>query len=684
MPIIAPTKIIRLLVIDDRKPDFEYLINRLQETDRYLVEWTANAEEGLAALHRSAFDILLVDHRPGLGSERKFLRETSNLGIAAPIILLVESDEAEAEAAAAPGVADCLCKAALDPVRLECSIRYAMRHAQVLSALRESQNRLELFMRHVPCAVCIRDEQGRVLFSNEQYKEHFKPGMLDGAEQNEQENVSRQFDLGERHWIINSFPLIDSAGRRLQGLVAINVTARVRAQEQLRRTTCLLNSIFASLPVVAIRVDESGIISDSWGHGLALMGTLKEEMVGKDLRHFSPQGGEAIKKAMAGQSGQFLSSIERGGQVHYFDNYFQFDEASGSGAIGFSVNVTARLEAEIARKSQGQLLAGIMNNMPIIVGRLDRGGRVIEAEGQGLASRGMAPARLAGQRLAELYPEAGDAIDRAIGGAAAGCAIRGRDEDEEWHVEFFAFPDASEMGAAVFFGRDVTTRKHLERSLLSISDAEQRRIGADLHDGLGQQLTGTACLATVLRDQLTAIQSPQAAQAAKIAAHINAAIDMTRGLARGLCPVQVENGGLSAALEDFSCHVQHLHGIKCRFNQIGPRLFFEPHVATHLYRIAQEAINNVLRHSSADEVLITLGSTGARPFLVIEDNGPGFDPASLPSTRGLGLRLMDYRAAMIGGTFKVSRKTGGGMRVECAFSRYETDHLTAKTEEPSS
>src|SRR5581483_727698 len=324
-----------------------------------------------------------------------------------------------------------------------------------------------------------------------------------------------------------------------------------------------------------------------------------------------------------------------------------------------------RCEVEVARKREGQLLAAITDNLPVTVGRLDAAGRVVEISGRGLAAQGIMPGRLMGRLFAELYPAAADTIAKAVGGTPANCEIHGGSADAEWHIEFFAFPDASRTSAVVFFGRDVTNRKNLERRLIDISDAEQQRIGADLHDGLGQHLTGTACMAAALGEKLRAENSPHSAQAATVASLINAAIDMTRGFARGLCPVQIEVGSLCSALEDFTFQVQRLHRVKCRFHPTGQPLRLPQHVALHLYRIAQEAVNNALRHSSADKIVITLD----RAYLAIEDNGCGFDPAALSDNRRRGLRLMEYRAAMIGGSFRITRRPEGGMRAECVFAQ---------------
>jgi len=209
-------------------------------------------------------------------------------------------------------------------------------------------------------------------------------------------------------------------------------------------------------------------------------------------------------------------------------------------------------------------------------------------------------------------------------------------------------------------------RRNLEKLLLKVSDKERRRIGADLHDDLGQYLTGVACLATALRDQLPA-GSPQAEQAGHIAGWVNEALDRTRSLARGLYPVKVEQAGLDAALQDLSYEVQRLQSVKCRYINSGDLRSFDPDTSIHLYRIAQEAIHNAVRHGSASEILVRLEAEESPARLVIEDNGKGFDPGGSDRSDGLGLHLMRHRSALIGGTFRIERRRPDGMMVECVF-----------------
>lgn len=221
----------------------------------------------------------------------------------------------------------------------------------------------------------------------------------------------------------------------------------------------------------------------------------------------------------------------------------------------------------------------------------------------------------------------------------------------------------------------LTERRALEKQLLTISDEEKRRIGADLHDGLGQYLTGIACLVTALRDQLKSDRSPQAEKANHIAGLVNAALERTRLLARGLCPVQVEQSGLYAALQDLAFQVERLHGVSCQFSNGGPHFAFEPDTALHLYRIAQEAVHNAIRHGGANQILVKLEAAARPPRLLVEDNGRGFDPLETRHRGGLGLHLMRQRAALIGGVVHIGPRAGErGTRVECTIPRVKVSH----------
>lgn len=215
--------------------------------------------------------------------------------------------------------------------------------------------------------------------------------------------------------------------------------------------------------------------------------------------------------------------------------------------------------------------------------------------------------------------------------------------------------------------RDITERKRLEKELLEISDQERRRLGQDLHDGLCQHLAGIELMSQVLEQKLAAKSKGDAARAADIARHVREAIAQTRLLARGLSPVTLESEGLSSALLELAGNTEKMFGVSCRVEVAGnmpiPNLPLA--VATHLYRIAQEAVSNALKHGRASEILIRFEPGPGRATLRVIDNGGGL-PASGPKPAGMGLRIMRYRASMIAGSLSVEPGPSAGVVVACS------------------
>jgi len=207
--------------------------------------------------------------------------------------------------------------------------------------------------------------------------------------------------------------------------------------------------------------------------------------------------------------------------------------------------------------------------------------------------------------------------------------------------------------------------KRLEKEVLHISEEEQRRIGHDLHDGLGQELSGVAFLSQNLGQRLAEHSLPEAADANRISALINRAIEQTRELARGLSPVELGSDALLAAMRSLVAQARQTYGIPCELH-IDNAVRVDDHAAAiHLYRIAQEALTNAARHSHASRIWISLRGTDRNLVLTLEDDGIGI--ARRNGGKGFGMHLMLYRARMIGATFSVQARSGGGTLVRCAY-----------------
>jgi signal transduction histidine kinase len=213
--------------------------------------------------------------------------------------------------------------------------------------------------------------------------------------------------------------------------------------------------------------------------------------------------------------------------------------------------------------------------------------------------------------------------------------------------------------------RDITERKRLEREILEISDQERRRIGQDLHDGLCQQLAGIELMSEVLHQKLRAKSKSNAARAGDIARHVREAISHTRSLARGLAPVTLESEGLPSALRELATNTEKIFGVACRIECVETVPVLATTAATHLYRIAQEAVSNAIKHGKATQLVIRLRRAEERLDLDVVDNGTGMTKAP-PRNDGMGLRIMRYRAGMINGLLSIEPGEGGGTRVSCS------------------
>ena len=215
-------------------------------------------------------------------------------------------------------------------------------------------------------------------------------------------------------------------------------------------------------------------------------------------------------------------------------------------------------------------------------------------------------------------------------------------------------------------GIDITERKHLEKAILEISAREQRRIGQDLHDGLGQHLTGVAFMAKVHEARLAEQERAETEDAAKIVKLVNEAIHKTRELARGLLPVVSDSHGLMSALQFWTAEVEDLFGVSCRLQCESPVLIDDVTTATHLYHIAQEAVNNAMKHGGAQKIVIELKAEQGRGRMAVHDDGKGIGEGP-QRPQGMGLHIMHYRAGMIGGALEVRRDSPRGTVVACSF-----------------
>lgn len=259
------------------------------------------------------------------------------------------------------------------------------------------------------------------------------------------------------------------------------------------------------------------------------------------------------------------------------------------------------------------------------------------------------------------YPATGEKkiIDRMI-------EAQGLKKDDTIFPIELALSEIVCNGDRIFAGiiHDLSTRRSLENRLIEIGNEERRRIGRDLHDGLGQMLTGIRLLADNLARKLHANAIPGADEVKEIAEMINEADGMARSIARDMVQVEVEKKGLQFAVEELCKKTQRMTEVSCKLKK-GANIEIEDHsIALHLYRIVQEAINNAVKHGNAKNIDVRLSEKDHHLSVVVQDDGIGF--TNLPEDHdGKGIQIMKYRAKMMGGNLDLIRTEFNTTMMKC-------------------
>lgn len=228
-------------------------------------------------------------------------------------------------------------------------------------------------------------------------------------------------------------------------------------------------------------------------------------------------------------------------------------------------------------------------------------------------------------------------------------------------LQVSAYPvleENGELSGVVQVARDITEQRDLEHELLRLSTSERRRIGSDLHDGVGQELTGLSFLASAMANQLQSRSDPLSELAGKIVETVGRARQRMYNVLQGLSHVPEGPDGLTRALASLQQSVQELYGVACTFHQPQSVLINDEVISAHLFNIASEAVSNAMKYSQCSQLRITLEQTGHWLLLEVQDNGCGI--ADVSQRRGaMGLKIMQYRATMMGGELKIATGAQG-------------------------
>jgi len=219
--------------------------------------------------------------------------------------------------------------------------------------------------------------------------------------------------------------------------------------------------------------------------------------------------------------------------------------------------------------------------------------------------------------------------------------------------------------------RDISEQQHLQKEILEIPVNEQRRIGQELHDGLGQQLTGLGLLATSL---LNKASKPEHELASKLASGLQDAISQVRALSHGLMPVDIDTEGFMNSLEKLIGEIRLQTNLDIQLTIMDRVHIANNTTAMHLYRIVQEALNNAIKHAEASQINVGLGVEGTRGCFLISDDGMGLQTSPRESS-GLGLRIMKHRCGLIDAELEIESSPEDGTRIKCYFPIENNDNL---------
>ena len=479
------------------------------------------------------------------------------------------------------------------------------------------------------------------------------------------------------------------ANPRIQGIV-INyqdVTARRIAEDHLIESERKHRLLVETLSEGIWSFDQDGRTTFINSLMADMLGYRKDEIQGQPIFAFLDQAGAALARSQVASRKQ--------GNTEVFTHDFEFirkdgtrlstlvstaplwDEAGGYvGATAAVMDITERKRTEEAlRRSEAMLakaehLAGI--------GSFDRDiatQKVRHSDGF-LRIFGLKPRDTADTTEAFLpyihEDDRGRIMDAIRKSVAEGAPYREeyrirRPDGTETTVHAEGEVSKDDAGRPVrFFGwvQDIAERRELEEKVLQISDRERRNIGHDLHDDLGQQLTGIALLGRALQERLSAQSSPEAEAMAVLLRHVDSALVHVRELARGLESAPARPEGLLEALAGLAAHVRSTSQVSCRLEADPSALVRDPSVANQLYRIAQEAVHNAVRHGRPKKIAITLTEDDRGLNLTVADDGAGL-LESPKKDAGMGLDIMRHRASLIHGTLTIASQTGKGTEIIC-------------------
>ena len=340
------------------------------------------------------------------------------------------------------------------------------------------------------------------------------------------------------------------------------------------------------------------------------------------------------------------------------------------GFRGVDRDITDRKQAEHALQASEARLRALLGAVPDIIFRMSRDGQYLDFHASDETLLAFPSQQIIGHHLADMFEpnmsrEALNHIATALDTQQPQrwehqLVVRGKVHDFEARLV------PSGPDEVIVMVRDITERTQLEREVVSIEERERIRIGRDLHDGLGQELTGISLGLQTLSQKLSREESPHLEAVRSLTNMVQKSISDTKRIARLLSPGFSESIGLSAALRALAGEINRHTGVRCRAHCSSNNDIRDSATGIHVYRIAQECINNALKHSGAGSIDLNFRRDEDSFILEVLDDGVGI-PRERGRAEGMGLKSMRYRARMLHGRLEVTPRKEGGTRVLCSW-----------------
>ncbi|MBP7736817.1 MAG: PAS domain S-box protein [Spirochaetes bacterium] len=475
-------------------------------------------------------------------------------------------------------------------------------------------------------------------------------------------------------------------GTRQSVASLLDITERIKAEEALRESEEKYRLLVETMNDGLGIQDRDGNITYVNEQICRMMGYSREEIVGKPAIDLLQEASREVWRSQ-----QFSRKKNRydpyevswknkeGEIIHTIVSPRPIYDATGdfTGSFAVFTDITARKNAEEAlRLSEDKFSKAFRSSPDSITISTVGEGCFIDVNDSFLKITGYARDEVIGHTVLELWIWPDEEyrkglIARLLGeGRLHNREVNFRVKSGEMRIGIYSAEIIELQGETCLISvfADITEQRRLEREILDISEAERRKIGQDLHDDLQQHLIGVEALSTLLEKRLLEKSSADAPLCAEIVQLLRESITKTRRMAKGLCPVYLNENALAESIRELAGNIESAFGVACTVETGDGVMISDNTTAAHLYHIIQEATTNAVRHGRATAIAISLVSEGGLLSLSVRDNGVGI-PEDAALKKGLGLNTMSYRARMIGAGFDVRRDPSGGTIVSCSLNQ---------------